>query len=119
MPYLKKSRTVKPKQIKRIERQNIYQSKRWKLLRQYYLNLHPLCEICLARGIIKPADDVHHADSFLNYNGDKRIEVAFDKDNLVSVCRQCHNWLHRNGTTHGINIKQAAELISKESSCKK
>lgn len=28
---------------------------------------HPLCEICLALGIVKGAEDVHHKDSFTNY----------------------------------------------------
>lgn len=101
MPYLKKNKSVKPKQLKRIERQSIYQSKRWKLLRQFYLYLHPLCEVCLSKGIIKPAIDVHHRDSYMNYTGDKRIEVAFNPDNLLAVCKQCHSELHKNGTTHG------------------
>ena len=43
-------------------------------------------------------NDIHHKDSFLNYTGDKHIEVAFNPDNLLAVCKQC---LHKNGTTHG------------------
>ena len=34
---------------------------------------NPLCEVCLANGIIKPAIDVHHIDSFMNYTGSKRL----------------------------------------------
>lgn len=34
---------------------------------------NPLCEVCLANGIIKPAIDVHHIDSFMNYTGNKRL----------------------------------------------
>ena len=30
-----------------------------------------------------------------------RIEVAFNPDNLLAVCKQCHSELHKNGTTHG------------------
>lgn len=87
----------------RIERQSIYQTKRWKLLRKSYLLKHPLCEICLAKGIIEPAVDIHHKDSFLNYYGDRRIEAAFNPSNLMALCKQCHSKLHKNGTTHGYN----------------
>jgi len=70
--------------------------------------------MCLANGIVKPAIDIHHKDSFLNYSGDKRIEVAFDADNLVAVCKQCHSWLHRNGTTHSLDITKEAKIIKEQ-----
>ena len=47
------------------------------------------------------AEDVHHKDSFLNYDGTDRLAKAFDFSNLLSLCKQCHSYLHRNGTTHG------------------
>ena len=33
---------------------------------------------------------------------------AYDTDNLVSLCKECHAWLHRGGTTRGIDIAQVA-----------
>lgn len=50
----------------------------------------PLCELCLAKGIIKPAEDIHHIDSFMNYTGTKRLAKAFDFNNLMSICKECH-----------------------------
>ena len=71
------------------------------MLRLSYLMQHPLCEVCLSKGIVKAAIDVHHKDSFLNYFGDKRIEVAYNYDNLLAFCKQCHADIHKNGTSHG------------------
>ena len=31
---------------------------------------------------IKPAEDIHHIDSFMNYTGTKRLAKAFDFNNL-------------------------------------
>lgn len=43
--------------------------------------------MCLAKGIITPAVDVHHKDSFLNYEGSTRLYKAYDYSNLLSVCK--------------------------------
>lgn len=55
---------------------------------------HPICEICLSKGVITPAIDIHHKDSFLNYRGMKRIEKAYDYNNLMSLCKECHQRIH-------------------------
>jgi len=67
---------------------------------------HPLCELCLLRGHTTLATDVHHKDSFLNYNGDKRYAKAYDRDNLMALCKQCHSEIHKAGATHGFNPEQ-------------
>lgn len=94
MPYLKKPIKQHNKAFKREERQKIYQSARWKELRQSKLMQQPLCELCLAKGIVTPAIDVHHIDSFMNYIGIERLAKAFDYKNLQSVCKFCHSSLH-------------------------
>lgn len=94
MPYLKKPIKQHNKSIKREERQKIYQSARWKELRQSKLMQQPLCELCLAKGIITPAIDVHHIDSFMNYTGTDRLKYAFNFANLMSICKECHTRLH-------------------------
>lgn len=101
MPYLRKATKEPQRKINREQRQKIYQSARWKALRKAKLMDQPLCELCLSKDKITPAIDVHHKDSFLNYEGLKRIEKAYDYANLLSVCKECHSYLHRNGTTHG------------------
>ena len=102
MPYLKKAiKEPKIKKVNKEDRQKIYQSTRWKKLRLAKLMDQPLCEICLAKGIITPAIDIHHKDSFLNYEGLARVDKAFDYNNLLSLCKECHSYLHRCGTTRG------------------
>ena len=117
MPYLKKQKTQRVKQIRTdtyTKRRKVYQTERWKRLRLGKLHSHPTCEICDARGIISLAVDVHHADSVTNYDGEMLLYKAYDADNLVSLCKECHSWLHRFGSTNGINIEQAAAELDKE-----
>jgi 5-methylcytosine-specific restriction protein A len=53
-------------------------------IRPAFLSQHPLCEICLKKGIYTPATEVHHkipvADGGTN---------AFD--NLQALCKLCHS----------------------------
>lgn len=94
MPTLYKPKKQNDSNEKRKERQNIYQTARWKNLRKSYLMEHPLCEICLNNGITKFAVDVHHKDSFLNYRGLSRLDKAFDYNNLQALCKECHQLIH-------------------------
>ena len=94
MPYLKKPKRKPHRRVSYEDRQQIYQSIKWKKLREAKLMEQPLCEVCLAKGIITPAEDVHHKDSFLNYNGTLRLWKAFDYSNLMSVCKGCHGQIH-------------------------
>ena len=117
MPYLKKPKTQRVKQIRTdtyTKRRKVYQTERWKRLRLGKLHSQPTCEICDARGIISLAVDVHHADSVTNYDGEMLLYKAYDPDNLVSLCKECHSWLHRGGTTRGIDIAQVAEQLDAE-----
>ena len=68
-----------------------YHSKEWKKLRLEALERdHYLCIECLKNGKITPADTVHHIKPL-------RIDQtgAEDLNNLETVCRACHNKLHR------------------------
>jgi 5-methylcytosine-specific restriction endonuclease McrA len=63
--------------------QALYKSHKWRLLRDEKLKANPECELCG-----KKAVDVHH-----------RVPVKaggkfFDIDNLISLCRGCHNEIH-------------------------
>lgn len=59
---------------------NMYNSPKWKTLRQTKLRDCPLCEICGAE-----ATEVHHIKP---HNGD--LELFYDYDNLMSICHDCH-----------------------------
>lgn len=59
----------------------------WKRIRDSYVKTHPFCEECYEKGILVPVDEVHH-----------KIPVSkggtHDRNNLMSLCRSCHNKIH-------------------------
>jgi len=55
-------------------------------IKRKYLENHPYCEIHLQLGMQIPATDVHHIKA--RWHGDNSSE------NLVAVCRQCHQAIH-------------------------
>ncbi len=59
----------------------------WKEVRKRYVSKHPFCEMCFAKGIIVPVDEVHHklplAEGGTN-----------DEANLISLCKSCHAKIH-------------------------
>ena len=52
-----------------------------------------LCEVCLSKGIYKPARIVHHKIELTpdNINNPK---ITLDHANLQAVCRECHAEIH-------------------------
>ena len=73
-----------------------YNTKQWKNLRNYYIRRNPLCEICLSKGIVKPANEVHHKRPFLlGRTDEERWQLLTDEDNLQSLCYACHDEVHR------------------------
>lgn len=71
-----------------------YRSAEWRSLRQQVLDrdMH-LCQVCKAEGRYTLGDTVHHIDSIRD-TGTGSYK-AFSMDNLITVCRACHNRLHR------------------------
>jgi 5-methylcytosine-specific restriction protein A len=61
---------------------------RWHQLRRWYIQQHPLCEVCYD----EPAEIVHHKRPVRD-DPEERLSV----DNLQSVCRVCHARLHPQG----------------------
>ncbi len=59
----------------------------WKRIRDSYAKEHPLCELCLERGVYKPTEQVHH-----------KLPLAeggtHDRKNLISLCKSCHATIH-------------------------
>lgn len=98
MPTIYKPKKNRPVEGKRKERMVIYNSARWRALRDAKLRDNPLCELCEKGGIVKPADDVHHIQSFMSTDDpDARRVLAFDYDNLMSLCDECHSKIHKAG----------------------
>ena len=71
-----------------------YKTKLWQDCRRSYIKkVGGLCEICLANGIIKHGDTVHHKIHLTAANmTDPQITLNFD--NLQLVCRDCHAKIH-------------------------
>ena len=95
MPYLKKPAKQKNRQINREDRRKIYDTSQWRKLRSAYLQQHPLCELCQREDKVVPAVDVHHIISFMSTNDHlKRKFIAYNPDNLMSLCKECHQKIH-------------------------
>jgi len=91
---LKKSKRPRiPTQAKKLY-QDIYQNKRWKALRRWKVRHSPLCERCLALDIITPVQEVHHIIPWqTGRDAEHQERLAFDPDNVMSVCTPCHKIL--------------------------
>ena len=77
---------------RRKERQAVYNTRRWKDLRNLMIQEHPLCQDCLENGRLTPAEEVHHAISPFRkgLSPEEKEMLAFDSDNLVCLCKECH-----------------------------
>lgn len=77
------------------ERRKIYNSERWRRLRAWKFASNPLCEMCLKDNKVVPAEDIHHIVSFMSTDDTtQRYSLAYDFDNLMSLCKQCHQKVH-------------------------
>ena len=98
MAYIKllKRKRDTVKTTRKGEYQSIYQDKRWKKLRDYKMKVNPLCEDHEAKGKLVPMKEVHHIIPFDNGKSPEEVEsLAFDFDNIVSLCELCHEKRHK------------------------
>ena len=75
---------------------SFYTSRAWQACRASYLQLHPLCEDCLMRGIYMPAAHVHHM-IWLTPDNWQDAGIALNHANLRALCVECHNRRHSSG----------------------
>lgn len=79
--------TVEPKPgYVRVRSANPYHTARWTKLSRAFREEHPLCEMCKARGVVKPATCVDHIEPW-PICGDR----FFDRSNLQSLCDECNH----------------------------
>lgn len=89
-----------------------YKTKAWQDCRDAYMrSVGGLCERCLAKGLIVPAEIVHHK-KHLNEKNINDPSVALNFDNLIAVCRQCHGDEHRK-IVKRYQIAEDGSIISK------
>jgi 5-methylcytosine-specific restriction protein A len=62
-------------------RQRFEEGRTWQGIRRCYLSHNPLCHDCMAQGILKQAEEVHHIDNDHTHNLDS---------NLMALCKRCH-----------------------------
>lgn len=74
-----------------------YNSNTWRKLRHAYLVEHPLCEECIKSGKVTPAEEVHHIKPISTGKTDlEMMSIAYDSNNLMSLCQSCHKKIHKN-----------------------
>lgn len=73
------------------EYQKVYQDPRYKKAREVaLLKAKGVCEVCSKKGIISYVDDTHHIVPI-------KVDMskAYDVNNLICLCRKCHQEAHR------------------------
>ena len=74
---------------------SFYVSPAWKhCARGYRAAVGGLCERCKAKGLIVPAEEVHHKIKLTPANIN-RPEVALNWGNLIALCKDCHMKEHQ------------------------
>ncbi len=58
----------------------------WQKVRAAVLADEPLCRVCMARGRVTEANEVHHELPIC-----KRPDLRLVRSNLISLCRPCHS----------------------------
>ena len=68
---------------------------KWQQLRRKKFLANPVCEDCAAKGRVTPTEEIHHNRPV--ESGKDEIEMrqlAYDYNNLVSLCKACHAARH-------------------------
>lgn len=84
-------------------REQYLRSEEWRLLSRAILLRDPVCRLCEN----KPSQDSHH----LSY---ERIHHE-RPDDLIGICRTCHNYIHSHKELSGISNLRLLKLRYKES----
>ena len=97
-------------------RQQAYQNKHWRKLRDTYMHSHPICEECLKQGKVTPAEDIHHIKSPFHH-GEINYSPLLDPENLMALCKDCHGNIHASQQGHISPeevLKQLDDLFNEE-----
>ena len=90
--------------MKRSNRQDpeysaIIHSRKWRNLRRKKIIANPMCECCEREGRLTIATEVHHKIHLQTAKGATKQLLAFDWNNLESLCKECHINAHLNTRT--------------------
>ena len=79
----------------------VYNTTRWKKLREAYLMQHPLCEMCEKDGKVNEAVEVHHITPISYAESELEMkELGYNPNNLMALCKECHHKLHNEIKSH-------------------
>lgn len=94
-----------------------YHSKTWENVRNLvWQRAHGLCERCAERGVVKPANVVHHSIPLSEENMNDP-EIALNPERLVALCDDCHTEVHQMlgiGAMNGRKEEKPRVLFDKE-----
>ena len=97
MPTILRRKTKRHKEGLNIDIAKIYNSSKWKKLRDSYFMYHPLCEMCLKQGETTPTDEIHHIRPIRTGKDITEMRsLAYDPCNLMALCTECHHKVHNN-----------------------
>ena len=101
------------------DKATIYNSREWKELRRAKLRANPLCEQCIKDGeavgipggYIRSARCVHHVVPIETARTKEEMRrLAFDWNNLMSLCKSCHARIHKElGSNTAKIVRQRTE----------
>lgn len=84
-------------------RKNIYNTTTWRYIREGKLMNDIYCQQCLLEDKLTLANEVHHVVPISTGNTeDEMKELAFDYDNLMCLCNDCHIAIHNKMRKGGI-----------------
>lgn len=91
--------------------EGFYKSKAWQKCRASYIkSVGGLCEDCLAKGIYKSGDIVHHIEHITPQNI-TNTSITLDWNNLRYVCRDCHAKEHNNKPNRRYQINDDGSVV--------
>ena len=91
MAHIKLVKSKRQVTVNKKEYQKVYNTRRWKDLRAAKIRNNPVCEECARKGKTTPAKEIHHIRPF---EIDNDLSLAYDYDNLISLCVECHKEAH-------------------------
>jgi 5-methylcytosine-specific restriction protein A len=79
------------KQSPTFDKYRIYNTSKWRHLRDSILRQHPICNVC--KNAL--ATEVDHITPFSQGMTDRqKLQLGFDYTNLQAICKQCHDIKH-------------------------
>ena len=90
-----------------------YNSGDWDRVRKAYARSRGgLCELCLAKGIVRAGTVVHHRIPITPENI-RNPAVTMNFDNLELVCADCHAMEHRHGRRYSIGADGTVRAVER------